>query len=272
MKCLKCGSENGANAKFCRGCGTKLEGIEKIDAEEQRKVDLQEQERRAEARKKQFEMWRHRIWGNRQRKVLTLTCGLIVVLLATVAVLPKTYSDSLQDLKCWVGPHENAFKATVTADEARFIFPVGKKDHWEWNVKRVSPGRVDYVDYTWMVQIPRNPPYDRDTFGFSHIIPRQNWNDGQPQGGDFAALIAAGTVRGTLIRAMPPSPDGARAIRSTDFPGVSVQQACESVVVLITGKENVQSIFSLRPEKVKFVAVQPGNPEVSEDVSVNYEK
>ena len=81
MRCLKCGSENNAEANFCRKCGNKLETAEeyeqrrireaeenerrKLRAEEQRKASLLEQERITEARKKQFELWRERLWRYR---------------------------------------------------------------------------------------------------------------------------------------------------------------------------------------------------------------
>jgi len=64
MQCLKCGSENSASVKFCHRCGNNLEA--------QRKEVL------AEARRKQIKLWRGRLWGNRQRKGLTLLSGLLI--------------------------------------------------------------------------------------------------------------------------------------------------------------------------------------------------
>jgi hypothetical protein len=65
----------------------------RIRTEEQQKAYQQEMERNAQARKEQFELWRGRLWGNRQRQFLTTFVGVAVVLCAVVVAWPKKYSD-----------------------------------------------------------------------------------------------------------------------------------------------------------------------------------
>ena len=68
MKCIQCGSENTADAKFCRGCGNNLEEQRRVALEEEKRLAQErkeQQERLAEARRKQIELWRNRTWGNK---------------------------------------------------------------------------------------------------------------------------------------------------------------------------------------------------------------
>lgn len=76
MKCLKCGSGNSPDAKFCRACGDNLD--------EQRKAALLEKERLAQERKKQIQLWRDRLWGNRRAKIRSLTTGGAALLFAVI--------------------------------------------------------------------------------------------------------------------------------------------------------------------------------------------
>ena len=66
---------------------------QRIYAEEQRRAQVELWRNRIRATKKKLQLWRDRIWGNRQRKLLTVTCGVVVVLLATVMFWPKKYTN-----------------------------------------------------------------------------------------------------------------------------------------------------------------------------------
>jgi len=58
---------------------------QRIYAEVQQRAFLQEREHRAQARKKKLELWRDRVWGNSKRKLLTVTCGVVVIGLMVLA-------------------------------------------------------------------------------------------------------------------------------------------------------------------------------------------
>ena len=87
----------------------------------------------------------------------------------------------------------------------------------------------------------------------------------QQKSGDLAALIAAGEA--TLWRIS--SGGNGSAILGA---GVSVEPAGENVVISIRGKENVERVFSSRPEKVQFRIQELGQDLPTQDAVVNYKK
>ncbi len=157
MQCLKCGNENSADAKFCRGCGNKLEETEpiaassfvkcskcghanetsrkfcpkcgtalitttpipspsapdnppseiepkivlpakaeaeeterlEIHADEKRAASLEEQEGLAEAGRAKFELWRDRVWGNSEKKLLTVIGAVVAILIPVLLFTMK---------------------------------------------------------------------------------------------------------------------------------------------------------------------------------------
>lgn len=77
MQCLKCDSENSADAKFCHRCGNQLEGGEKVDAEDQRKA-LNDPARRSSVGKNAGGLWRERLWGTSLRKVGSIAVTVVM--------------------------------------------------------------------------------------------------------------------------------------------------------------------------------------------------
>ena len=119
--------------------------------------------------------------------------------------------------------------AIVSADNAKFIFPLDKKEQWEWNVAGDGSGRI-MQDYKWIVYV------GDIMFGFVHF------SKGPPQSGNLGDLIAAGKV----IAARRIYSEGGRHVDCADLEGVSVQQTCGNIVILVSGKQNVEAIFSSR--------------------------
>lgn len=306
MQCLKCGSENSATAKFCRGCGNKLEGIEPVSTDSLIQcsncghanasgtkfcpkcgapvvVGAPIPTASVPANSPAVPLPNHAAVAltpvKRGYNKMVVGIAIAVVLVGAVGggvYLTSSSSKStpttaqaepslLQKLKCLVSPHENEFKAIVTADEARFIFPVGKKDRWEWNVMEGGTPNQGKLDYVWQVQIAGGWQKENGIIlGFYHE------SKGQPQRGDFSTLIASGQVAGVRANKVPIPGGPHYATNITGLTGVSVQLICESVVIFVNGKENVQNVVLSQPEQVRFRAEQPGTAPRGEDVSVTY--
>lgn len=165
----------------------------------------------------------------------------------------KSKPSLFQKMKCWTPFHDKPFSATVSADQAKFIIPVGEKDQWEWNVEGDGV-QVTKMDYRWEINV------GDVQFGFYH------WSIGQPQTGDLEALLAAGDVSAQRVIWN----QGHTQPQLTGLAGVSAQPTCDNVVILINGKENVAAIFSSRPEKARFRIHQPGKAFAAQDVSISY--
>lgn len=88
MNCLKCGRDNSPDAKFCRACGDNMD--------EQRKAALQEKERLAQERKKQIQLWRDRLWGNRRAKIRSLATAGAALLFAVIVGVILIWRDAEQ--------------------------------------------------------------------------------------------------------------------------------------------------------------------------------
>jgi hypothetical protein len=153
--------------------------------------------------------------------------------------------------------HDNAPSAIVGADEARFVLPVGKRNQWEWNVEGDGTQWVKQ-DYLWSVAV-----------GGDVRLMFQHWSKGQPEHGNLASLLAAGTMK--AIRTI--YSDGGRHQEFIDLAGAAIEPTCENVAIVVKGKNNVNTIFSSRPKTVTFVIHQPPDSEtVKTEVVVIYKK
>ena len=148
-----------------------------------------------------------------------------------------TEGATITKLKCDVSS-EKPFTAIVSAVSAKFIFPVESNDQFQWN----NEGDRSIWEYRWAIHV------DDFEFGFFHR------SDGPAKNGNLSELLAANNQR-----------ENGRKV-----PGVAVQSACDYLVVLIDGKENVARAFSSHPQKVRFLVEQPGKPFEMKDVIVSY--
>lgn len=203
MRCRKCGSENNADANFCRGCGNKLETAEeneqrrireaeeneqrKLRAEEQRKASLLEQERLAQerrkqqelladARKKQLAIWRDRFW----RYKAVVVGG---ILLSLVVGGGYWYYQTLQTLKdCDYCPE------LVVIPSGSFV--MGSPDNEAARGNDEGPQRTVSINYAlavgkfevtqgqWRAVMGNNPSYFKDC-GDQCPVESVSWNDAQ---------------------------------------------------------------------------------------------
>lgn len=188
MRCPKCNSENIANAKFCRECGSTLEAIKQVavgnfvecpkcgnsiessknfcpkcgtskaeaeEIEQQRIEAAEEQERHAEARRQRMQVWRNRLWGNARRRLVT---GVVIALMLCGlggGVLLSYYL---------IKQHQMRIEAETMADIERYYWnrvtlqvpPNGKSNsifilpecRWVLTGKDFSVGIMDESDHT----------------------------------------------------------------------------------------------------------------------------
>jgi hypothetical protein len=84
-----------------------------------------------------------------------------------------------------------------------------------------------------------------------------------PHQGDLRALVNAG--QSSLFENKDPHHNV--IIRNA---GVKVEPHSDKLVVKVTGKENVERLFSSRPSEVTFNIVIPDEQDISKKVSVEY--
>jgi hypothetical protein len=131
------------------------------------------------------------------------------------------------------------FAAVVGPEEAKFIIPVGKRDKWKWFLDST---RVNLREYAWQVAVKNGD----DSYEFGYSLFKKLGST--QQSGDLPALIKAGQQ--SLWQVSNSSPGRSGLVISNA--GVSVETDGESVIIMIKGKENVDRLFSSRPEKVTF--------------------
>jgi hypothetical protein len=134
---------------------------------------------------------------------------------------------------------DRPFAAVVAAEEAKFIIPVGKRGRWEWFLEST---KENLREYTWQVAVKNG----EDSYAFGYSLFKKPGST--QQSGDLAALIKAGQQSVWQVSASGQR-RGGRVIYDA---GVSVEPDGENVIILIKGKENVDRLFSSRPEKVTF--------------------
>jgi hypothetical protein len=147
------------------------------------------------------------------------------------------------------------YKAVVRKDEARFTMPVPARDKWKWRMKE---SRERSREYAFDVKVVNEG--QEYTFGF-FLWKNPNSSQGS---GSLSSLLAAGqkdvfqhTSAGlnTIIRDA----------------GVSVRQKDGRLVITVSGRRNVERLFSGRPAEVTFQTQMPGEPPTSQTVPVVYE-
>ena len=248
MFCSTCGKGLNVGAHFCIYCGAPVEaGAAKINS--------------------------HNRPTRSRRQVALWLLAAIVVLAGALAFWLRSYESTqveivgstdpshgtvlqqtlLQKLSCWIGLREQELTASVTPDEATFIFPTGNKGQYDWNVTG-DVTRFQTQEYTWRVDIG------------DVVVDFSEMSKGPPQHGDLEALLAAGNVH--AVRQF--WSEGHTHVELASIAGVSIRRSCENVAILVSGKQSIADIFSARPQTVKFSILQPNKGWTSQDVSVTY--
>jgi hypothetical protein len=145
------------------------------------------------------------------------------------------------------------FRAVVRAAEAEFIFSISPRSDWEWNAADTRDNRLEYG---WGVEVSNGP--DTYEFGFSKF----KYPGSSPARGDLGALLDAGQM--SLWERKGPS-----AALVNDG-GIAVACGADTIVVTVEGKENVERLFSTRPERVVFKMNIPGEQPISKPLRVDY--
>lgn len=270
--CSKCGAKLTESLKFCPSCGTAIPGRVQPDSPPTQASDAPLEPTLVVKR------------GGSKVSILTSAAVLILAAggagywfyatrtdQATNQALTAGGSSAFQSVKCWFEPEQKGFKATATTDEARFVFPLEKKDVWEWNVKNVQRPQSP-ADYVFRVSVggpfasmPGVRERDAAFLDASHSI------EGQPQSGDLGTLIAAIKVKATRYHITQTAPN-TYFFTNTEIGGVSAELLCGKLVLSIRGQQNIHNLLLDQPERVSFFAIQPGKDRVEQDVRVTYDK
>jgi hypothetical protein len=152
---------------------------------------------------------------------------------------------------------ETTFTATVSAIDARFLFPLEKQREWIW-YQSTTPDNMK--EYEWSVEVENGGT--RYQFGFFLFkLPGSS-----PVRGDLGALIHAGQV--SIASAVGPLTQ----TRMTVLPDRQIHIAYGQgvLVVSFTDLETLRMLFSERPPLVIFKVRVPGASEVSQSVEIAY--
>ncbi|HEX8142760.1 MAG TPA: hypothetical protein VF553_09200 [Pyrinomonadaceae bacterium] len=152
---------------------------------------------------------------------------------------------------------DEPYAAIVSADEARFVIPVGRKDKWEWNLEST---RQNLREYTWQVSVKNGD----ETYEFGYSLFKKPGST--PQSGDLSALIKAGQQSLWQVAKSGPRRSGGVIYDA----GVSVEAEGDNLVIMVKGKENVDRLFSSKPEKVTFQMRTEARRQKTKSVKVTY--
>ncbi len=167
------------------------------------------------------------------------------LLLASVAAPSPGGRDETQ---------QPSFQASVSPAEAQFVVPISPRDTWEWQRNAIKDRRREY---SIEVTVGNDGKYYR--FGF-YLFKKPG---STPKSGDLAALLKAGQ-QSLFLR------ESTGRYRRVKDAGITVRPEKDLIIIAVQGKQNIDRLFSSRPEKVRFAIAMPGEPAVSESVIVSY--
>ena len=149
----------------------------------------------------------------------------------------------------------SANTAVVKKNEARFTMPVPERDKWRWRMKE---SRERSREYAFSVKVVNEG--QEYTFGF-FLWKNPNSSEGS---GSFSTLLQAGQKDLFAHNAA-----GLNII--VKDAGVSAKQDHGRLLITVSGRRNVERLFSGRPAEVTFQTQIPGEPPTSQTVPVVYE-
>jgi hypothetical protein len=148
------------------------------------------------------------------------------------------------------------YTAVVKKDEARFTLPAPQRPEWKW---RRPETRENAQEYRMDVTV-RNEGTEY-TFGF-YVWKRAGARPGK---GSFSDLLAAGQKS---VFGRDASGRGFSLIRDA---GVKVGERGDTLLITVSGRENVARLFSGKPAEVTFKIVVPEADPVWKTVPVTYQ-
>jgi len=147
------------------------------------------------------------------------------------------------------------FSAVVAPTEARFTFPIPKKEIWKWNREGT---RVDAREFQWEIMV-KNAGV---TYAFGYSI--YKYQHSKPTEGSFRELIAHGQE--TLWKVKENG--SASAIREA---GIWVRpEEDDRLVIWVLDKSTRDELFSTRPDSVTFRWMTPESGAQSRTVRITY--
>jgi hypothetical protein len=146
------------------------------------------------------------------------------------------------------------FQASVSPDRAQFIVPMPHRDIWEWH-------RTDTKDMKREYRIDVSVHNNNEDYLFGLYLFK--WPGSTPMRGDLAALVKAG--QHSLFVTRP----GDRHDQIRDA-GIAVKPELDSLIISVQGKQNIERLFSSRPQRVTFTVAVLQEPEISKTAVVAY--
>lgn len=173
------------------------------------------------------------------------TSFVIIMLLACAAA--QSVADRGQ-------PQQPSFQASVSPGKARFVVPISHRDSWEWHQDDTKDNRQEY-----RIAVTVHNNNENYSFGF-YMFKRPGSN---PKRGDLTALVKAGQQNLFISQ-----PDGRYSL--VKDAEITVRPEKDSLIISVEGKQNIDRLFSSRPEKVRFTIAVLKEPEISKSVVVAY--
>ncbi|MCK4519069.1 MAG: hypothetical protein KAU12_03010 [Candidatus Omnitrophica bacterium] len=141
------------------------------------------------------------------------------------------------------------FRAVVSSDEARFVFPISERSEWEWNR---ATTRDNVEEYGWTVAV-RN---GEDTYEFGFFLFKHP--TAVPQQGNLDDLLMSGQAS---------LGSGGQLIEDA---GIQVVSYDNQLIVIVRGRQNIERLFSSRPKDVIFQIVEPQKLPKRKKITVTY--
>jgi hypothetical protein len=148
------------------------------------------------------------------------------------------------------------YSAVVRQDEARFTLPAPQRPEWKW---RQPETKDNAQEYRMDVTVKNNGT--EYTFGF-YLWKRRGAKPGQ---GSFSELLKAGQKS---VFERPPSSRGLALVPDA---GINVSERGDTLLITISGRQNVARIFSSKPSEVTFTTTLPGHDPKRQLITVKYE-
>src|SRR5438876_657752 len=129
-----------------------------------------------------------------------------------------------------------SFLANVSPAKAQFLVPISHRDNWDWHRNDTKDNVREYC-----IEVAVRNDSEDYKFGF-YLFKKPGSTPGR---GDLIALLKAGQ-QSLFIR----QPGGQFAL--VNDAGITVRPEKDSLIISIEGKQNVERLFSSRPQKVRF--------------------
>jgi hypothetical protein len=148
----------------------------------------------------------------------------------------------------------STYTAVVPPREATFTIPITQRDRWTWRRPDTKDNQQEY-----RMDVTVKNEGNEYTFGFY----LWKYHGAVSASGDLSALISAGQK--SLFERAP-----SRLMTIVKDAQVKVTLKGDSVVISLRDKDYLKRLFSSKPADVLFKVTIPGDPDISETVTVTY--